>query len=75
MVSGFESFTQNFQVFELKSLPCRIYYECCPLIQKKKPTILGAVIFVIVGRANIGLYVQIMFDSSVPVYTISVILS
>jgi hypothetical protein len=28
-----------------------------------------------VGRANIDLYVQIMFDSSVPVYTISVILS
>jgi hypothetical protein len=42
---------------------------------EKKPTILGTVIFVIVGRANIGLYVQIMFDSSVPVYTISVILS
>jgi hypothetical protein len=42
---------------------------------EKKPTILGTVNFVIVGRGNIDLYVQIMFDSSVPVYTISVILS
>lgn len=45
------------------------------LLYREKKTILGTVIFVIVGCANVGLYVQIMFDSSVPVYTTSVILS